>query len=123
MPAEISTLDGGLSTWILLIEDQLALAGDSQLVGLTRVLDPYHLAPLQDIAGFPDRGLSGGRYLISSWFSISSRGVFTISHCFVPSNRQVPLAGATEPAGKKLAATPSSEQDDHPFGQEQIASH
>ena len=119
MPAEISTLDGGLSNWILLVEDQLALTGDSQLVGLTRVLDPYHLAALQDIAGFPDRGLSGGSYLISSWFSISSRGVFTISHFF----RSVEQAGSTEPAGKKLAATPSSEQDDHPFGQEQIASH
>lgn len=74
---------------ILLVEDQLPLAGDSQLVGLTPVFNPYHLAALKDIAGFPDRGLSGGRCLISSWFSISSRGVFTISHCFVSSNRQV----------------------------------
>ena len=123
MPAEISTLDGGLSTWILLVEDQLALAGDSQLVGLTPVFNPCDLVALKDIDGLPDRGLSRGRYLISRWISISSRGVFTISHCFVPSNRQVPLADATEPAGKKLAATPSSEQDDHPFGQEKIARH
>ena len=123
MPAEISTLGGGLSPWILLVEDQLPLAGDSQLVGLTRVLDPYHLAALQDIAGLPDRDLSRGRHLISRWLSISSRGVFTISHYFVPSNRQVQLAGAIEPAGKKLVATQSSEQDDHPFGQAQIASH
>lgn len=122
MPAEISTLQGGLSTWILLVEDQLALAGDSQLVGFTGMLDPHHLVALQEIAGFPDRGLSGGRCLISAGYSIPSRGVFTIRHCFVPSNRQVQVVGATEPAGKKLAAAPSSEQDDHPFGQEQIAS-
>jgi len=123
MPAEISTLGGGLSTWILLVEDQLALAGDSQLVGLTPVFNPYHLVALKDITGLPDRGLSRGRYLISRWISISSRGVFTISHCFVPSNRWVQLTGTTEPAGKKLVAVRSSEQAGHPFGQDQIASH
>ncbi len=123
MPTEISTLGGGLSTWILLVEDQLALAGDSQLVGLTGVLDPYHLATLQDIAGLPDRGLSLRRCLIAGWFNVLGRDILTIRHCFVPSDRQVQVAGATEPAGKKLAAAPSSEQDDHLFGQEQIASH
>ena len=123
MPAEISTLGGGLSPWILLVEDQLPLASDSQLVGLTRVFNPYHPAALQDIAGLPDKGLSRRRCLIAGWFNVPGRDVFTIRHCFVPSDRQFQVAGATEPAGKKLAVAPSSEQDDHPFGQGQIASH